>query len=75
MIIHFMKTLTVFEGVNLHKNEVLKVVETYLYDQRKPLASDIAKTLQVKPKLLERKKVIPRVLKKLLEFIEKFTDF
>ena len=75
MIIHFMKTLTVFEGVNLHKNEVLKVVETYLYDQRKPLAYDIAKTLQVKPKLLERKKVIPRVLEKLLEFIEKFTDF
>ncbi len=59
---------------NLHHDEVQKVVETYLYDQRKPLASDIAKTLQVKPKLLERKKIIPRVLEKLLEFIDRFSD-
>jgi len=50
------------------------VVETYLYDQRKPLADDIAKTLQSKPKLLERKKIIPRVLDKIMEHIEKFYE-
>ena len=58
------------EEENLHKDEVKSVVETYLYDQRKPLADDIAKTLQTKPKLLERKKIIPRVLDKIMEHIE-----
>jgi type I restriction enzyme R subunit len=60
---------------NLDKDKVLKVVETYLYDQRQPLSDDIAKTLKVKPKLLERKKIIPRVLDKLMKFIERFADF
>ena len=63
------------EEENLQKDEIKKVVETYLYDQRKPLADDIAKTLKVKPKLLERRKIVPRVLDKLMEFIEKFSDF
>jgi len=62
------------EDENLDKAEVKKVVEVYLYDQRKPLADDIAKTLQVKPKLLERRKIIPRVLEKLMAFVEKFHD-
>ena len=62
------------EEENLHKDEVKSVVETYLYDQRKPLADDIAKTLQTKPKLLERKKIIPRVLDKIMEHIEKFYE-
>ena len=60
---------------NLHQDKLLKVVKTYLYDQRKPLADDIAKTLRVKPKLLERRKIIPRVLDKLMIFIETFADF
>jgi type I restriction enzyme R subunit len=68
-----------FNGIckeeNLDKDKVLNVVETYLYDQRKPLDDDIAKTLQIKPKLLERKKIIPRVLNKLMGFIDKFADF
>jgi len=59
----------------LIRKEVKGVVETYLYDQRKPLSDDIAKTLQVKPKLLERKKIIPRVLERIMEHIEKFYEF
>ncbi len=59
---------------NLHEEEVRLVVETYLYDQRKPLGDDISKTLQTKPKLLERKKIIPRVLDKIMEHIEKFYE-
>lgn len=59
---------------NLHEDEVRLVVETYLYDQRKPLGDDISKTLQIKPKLLERKKIIPRVLGKIMEHIEKFYE-
>ncbi len=65
---------TLCEDEGLVEEEVRAVVETYLYDQRKPLADDIAKTLQTKPKLLERKKIIPRVLDKIMEHIEKFYE-
>lgn len=42
---------------NLIKDEVKNVIDTYLYDERVPLSDDIVKTLQIKPKLLERKKL------------------
>ena len=58
----------------LHKNILIGIIDTYLYDGRKPLNDDIFKTLQIKPKLLERKKVIPRVLDKIVNFVEKFYD-
>ena len=58
----------------LHKNILIGIIDTYLYDGRKPLNDDIFKTLQIKPKLLERKKVIPRVLDKIVTFVEKFYD-
>ncbi len=59
---------------NLDCDEVRKVVDKYIYEQRKPLKDDIAKTLIVKPKLLERKKIIPRVLDKIVNFVDKFYD-
>jgi len=62
------------EKENLHKEEVKNVVDTYLYDERKPLNDDIVKTLLVKPKLLERKKIVPRVLEKIISFVEKFYE-
>lgn len=62
------------EEENLNKEEVKKVVDTYLYDERPPLGDDIANTLNVKPKLLERKKIVPRVLDKLMAFVEKFYE-
>ena len=55
---------------NLDCEEVQKVVDTYIYDERKPLNSDIVKTLNFKPKLLERKKVVPRILEKIVKFVE-----
>ena len=60
------------EEENLNCEEVQKVIDTYLYDERKPLNSDIVKTLNFKPKLLERKKIVPRVLEKILKFVEVF---
>lgn len=51
-----------------------KVIDTYLYDERIPLANDVAKTLKEKPKFLERKKIIPRVLDKIVGFVEKFYE-
>jgi type I restriction enzyme R subunit len=62
------------EEENLNKAEVNKVIDTYLYDGRAPLKDDIANTLNVKPKLLERKKIVPRVLDKIMGFVEKFYD-
>jgi type I restriction enzyme R subunit len=45
-----------------------------MYDERKPLKEDVVKTLKVKPKLLERRKVIPRVTDKILGYVSKFMD-
>lgn len=60
------------EEENLNKEEVKKVVDIYLYDERPPLSDDIANTLNIKPKLLERRKVVPRVLEKIMTFVDKF---
>jgi len=62
------------EEENLIKDEVKNLIDTYLYDERVPLSDDIVKTLQVKPKLLERKKIATRVLDRLMAFVEKFYD-
>ena len=62
------------EEEKLHNEKLKDVIDTYLYDGRKPLNDDIAGTLQVKPKLLERKTIIPRVLDKIVGFVEKFYD-
>jgi len=60
------------EEENLHNDELKKVIDTYIYDERIPLQDDIAKTLKVQPKLLERKKILPRVLDKIVKFVETF---
>lgn len=60
------------EEENLNKEKVKKVVDTYLYDERPPLSDDIANTLNIKPKLLERRKVVPRVLDKIMTFVDRF---
>jgi len=62
------------ESEKLKRIELTNVIDTYLYDGRKPLNDDVAKTLEVKPKLLERKKVIPRILDEIVGFVEKFYD-
>lgn len=62
------------EEENLQSDKVKQVIDTYLYDERVPLANDIAWTLKVKPKLLERKKIVPRVLDKIVGFVDKFFE-
>ncbi|MDX5481238.1 MAG: hypothetical protein LPK07_06110, partial [Hymenobacteraceae bacterium] len=62
----------------LYKEEKLipeklqEVVNTYLYTERKPLREDIVGTLQEKPRILERDKIIERVTKKVLRFVETY---
>lgn len=65
---------TLCNDEKLDKSKVKIVIETYLYDQRKPLNDDISNTLIHKPKLLERKKIVPRVLDKIISFVEKFYE-
>ena len=59
---------------NLNKDELKKVVDTYIYEQREPLPNDIAKTLNVAPKYLERKMIVTRVLDKIVGFVDKFYE-
>ena len=59
---------------NLNKDELKKVVDTYIYEQREPLPNDIAKTLNVTPKYLERRTILTRVLDKIIEFVDKFYE-
>ncbi len=59
---------------NLDCEKVKQVIDTYVYEERKPLKDDVAKTLKVKPKLLERKKIVPRVLEKIVKFVDTFYD-
>jgi type I restriction enzyme R subunit len=65
---------TICQEENLIKDEAKNLIDTYLYDERKPLNDDIVKTLQVKPKLLERKAIVSRVLDKIMSFVDKFYD-
>ena len=64
--------LCVEESLNI--DEVKAVVETYLYEQRKPLNDDISKTLIDTYKFIERRTVISRVLEKIMQHIEKFYE-
>ena len=59
---------------NLICEEVRKVVDTYVYEERKPLKDDIAKTMKTKMTYIQKRSVIPRVLDKVVEFVDKFYD-
>ena len=56
---------------NLDNVEMKKVINTYIYDGRKPLANDVANTLKIKPEFLERRKIVPRILDKIIDFVDK----
>ncbi len=62
------------EAENLNRNKVKNIIDTYLYDQRRPLNNDISKTLNNKYKLLERRTIISRVLDKIMHHVEKFYE-
>ena len=51
-----------------------KMVSEYLYSGKEPLRETVVSGLKQKPKILERKSIVDRVIRKLLEFIEKFDD-
>ena len=63
------------ESENLIDVELSNLIDNYLYDGRTPLKDDVAKTMRHKPKLLERRIVVPRVLTRITGFVEKFHHF
>ncbi len=58
------------EGMNLTGFQ--KILSDYLYTGKLPLRDQIIGVLRTKPKLLERKAVIERILGKLRGFVERF---
>ena len=66
------KEICSVEGLN---NEVFeKMVSEYIYSGKEPLRETVVNGLKQKPKILERKSIIDRIIKKLREFIEKFDE-
>ncbi|BFU79001.1 type I restriction endonuclease subunit R [Arcobacter sp. 15-2] len=59
---------------NLDNEKVKKVIDTYIYEQRKPLAHDVAQTLNDNYTYLKRKKIVPKVLDKIIGFVDKFFE-
>jgi type I restriction enzyme R subunit len=54
--------------------ELQTVIENYLYSEREPLREEIVNTLEEKPKLLERKSKVERVLAKVVDYVNTFFD-
>jgi type I restriction enzyme R subunit len=48
------------------------IIGNYLFTERLPLPDEIVNILEIKPKLLERKKIIKRVMDKIVDFVETF---
>ena len=59
---------------NLNCQELKRVVDTYIYEERVPLKDDIARTFISKYTFMERRKVSVRVLDKIVKFVDKFYD-
>jgi len=60
---------------NLEITKINELIDSFLYDQIKPLNADIDEALKEKHPLLERTKVVSRVMKKVMSHIEKFYEF
>ena len=58
------------EAINTEKFE--KVLEKYLYTEKTPQIEEIIQTLEIEPKLKERKSVFERIRWKMVEFVKKF---
>ena len=60
---------------NLSAEKTQSLIEDYLYAEREPLRDEVLKLIEGnEPKLLERKKIGDRILKKILDFVEKFIN-
>lgn len=58
----------------MKRDEVEHMIAAYHFTQRPPMRDQIVSALDVKPKILDRKTIIERVTRKLLELIGTFDD-
>ena len=70
--------LTAFNNIcekeQLIPDNVMKVIEAYMFSGRTPLRDSIVSTLKVNPKILQRKKIVERVKVQIMDFITQFDD-
>lgn len=58
---------------NLSADRTQTLIEDYLYAEREPLRDEVLQLIEgSEPKLLERKKISNRILKRIMDFIERF---
>ncbi|MGI9360095.1 MAG: type I restriction endonuclease subunit R [Parasphingorhabdus sp.] len=58
----------------LKREQVEQMIAAYHFTQRPPLRDKVVSALETKPKILERKSIIERVTRKLLELVHTFDD-
>lgn len=58
----------------LKEDKLYIVINDFLFTGQKPLRDQVLDTLQTKPKILERKKIIERVTNKILDFVHTYDD-
>ena len=63
------------EDEDLLKDELDALIENYIYDGRTPLKDDVAKIMKNKPKLLQRRIIVPKLLDKITGLVETYYHF
>jgi len=58
----------------LKPERLQEIIGDYIYTERKPIRDEIIDALEVKPKILEKKKIVDRVIEKIMKFVETFID-
>ena len=58
----------------LTQDKLQTLIGDYLFTERLPLRDDIVNILAVKPKLLERKQIVERVIDKIVSFVDTFIN-
>lgn len=59
---------------NLIQDKLFKIIDAYLFTGRKPLRDTVVDALTIKPKLLQRKKIVERVIDKIMNFVNTFDE-
>jgi type I restriction enzyme, R subunit len=70
--VHALKELASNEGIA--ENDMKEIISNYLFSERKPLADDLIRVMEKKPKIRERRSVYERIISKVMKFIETFED-
>lgn len=58
----------------LSQVKLQSVIDNYLFTERKPIRDEVIEVLKEKPKILERKTILERIIQKIEEFVETFIN-